>query len=63
MDTGRWSEFNVIFIDPEAAEDKCAEIMEMSGEEGEPLEGRRVGVSELIVHKRLLSIAEVRLSP
>ena len=48
---GRWSELREIEVDQEKEEAIWAEARERSGEEGEPLEGRRMGESRLRVTK------------
>ena len=46
---GRWSELREVEVDQEKEEAMWAEARETSGEDGEPLQGRRVGVSVLRV--------------
>ena len=48
MRIGRWSELRETDVDQEREVEREGEAMEMSGEEGGELEGRRVGESRLM---------------
>jgi hypothetical protein len=59
---GRWSKFKHTFVVQVEVRRKCAEMIDKSGEEGELLGVRRVGVSEFSTQKSVLSMVSARAS-
>ena len=60
---GRWSEFSLTCVDQDNARAKCAEGNEMSGEDGLPFVGRRVGEFSFSIMKGEFCMALANISP